>query len=187
MNLKGKDLVLVNEQDKVVGFKEKFATHKLPVPLHRAISVIIFDPSRQKMILQKRANSKPTWPLFWSNTCCTHPFKEESYLECASRRLEEEMGFKTPLSKKFRFMYQADYDQIWGEHEYDVVFEGEYEGEVKANLAEVADWKWMEVPDLLKDIETNPGTYTPWFKIIMKKMCEVKDILEPTVFVKHLG
>lgn len=177
--MKGEDLVLVNEQDEVVGLKEKFATHKNPVALHRAISVVIFDPSRQKMMLQKRASNKPTWPLFWSNTCCTHPYKYESYISCAKRRLKEEMGFETPLTEKFRFIYQANYDQIWGEHEYDVVFEGEYEGKVKADPAEAADWKWMLVTDLLKDVKINPNNYTPWFKIILGKMYAIENILEP--------
>ena len=63
-------VVLVDENDQVLGFEEKFDAHHKPVPLHRAISVIIFDTSGKKMMLQKRTEDKPTWPLFWSNTCC---------------------------------------------------------------------------------------------------------------------
>lgn len=179
-------LVLVNEKDEVVGYKEKFATHKFPVPLHRAISVVIFDPGREKMMLQKRAKNKPTWPLFWSNTCCTHPFPDEEYITCAKRRLKEEMGFETQLTEKFRFIYQAEYDQIWGEHEYDVVFEGQYDGDAMANPGEAADWKWVQVTDLLKDVKINPEVYTPWFKIILEKLYGVKGIVGDEVFVKHL-
>lgn len=185
--MKNIKLVLVNEKDEVVGYKEKFAAHKLPVFLHRAISVVIFDTSSKKIMLQKRASGKPTWPLFWSNTCCTHPFKEENYLECASRRLEEEMGFRVPLTEKFRFIYQANYDQIWGEYEYDVVFEGRYEGQVKPDPQEAADWKWMKIDDLLKDVKFNPEIYTPWFKIILEKLYGVKGIVGDEVSVKHLG
>lgn len=180
-------VVLVNNQDKIVGYREKFAAHKNPVPLHRAISVVILDPEGKKMLLQKRATTKPTWPLFWSNTVCTHPLRNESYSECASRRIREEMGFETDLKEKFRFIYRADYDEVWGEHEYDVVFEGRYEGEVKPDPEEAADWKWMEVRELLRDVKNNPGIYTPWFKIILEKLYEVKGILGPEVFVRHLG
>lgn len=168
--MKNIKLVLVNDKDEIVGYKEKFATHKLPVPLHRAISVMIFDTSGKKIMLQKRAGGKPTWPLYWSNTCCTHPFKDEEYLTCAKRRLKEEMGFEAHLAEKFRFIYQADYDSIWGENEYDVVFEGKYAGEVTADPQEAADWKWALVTDLLKDVKINPGIYTPWFKIILGKL-----------------
>ena len=48
------------------------------------------------------------------------------------------MGFKTPLTEKFKFIYQAEYNQIWGEHEYDVVFKGKYDGEVRADPQEAA-------------------------------------------------
>ncbi len=185
--MKGKDLILVNEKDEVIGFKEKFAAHKILVPLHRAISVVIFDSSGKKMMLQKRAAGKPTWSLFWSNTCCTHPFKDEEYITCAQRRLKEEMGFKTPLTEKFRFIYQADYGPVWGEHEYDVVFEGKYDGEVRADPQEAADWKWILVADLLKDVKINPDVYTPWFKIVLERLYGVKDTLNKSVFVKHLG
>lgn len=163
------DVVLVDENDKVLGYKEKFEAHHRPVPLHRAISVIIFNSTGDKMLLQQRASNKPTWPLFWSNACCTHPYKDESYLDCAERRLKEEMGFETKLVEKFRFVYEADYDITWGEHEYDVVFEGKYDGEIKSDPQEANDWKWMDVGQLYQDIQTNPNIYTPWFKIILQK------------------
>lgn len=163
-------VVLVDETDKVLGYKEKFETHHRPVPLHRAISVIILDPSGTKMLLQQRNADKPTWPLLWSNACCTHPFKDESYLDCASRRLKEEMGFEVDLTEKLRFVYGADYDEVWGEHEYDVVFGGKYDGEIKSDPEEVASWKWMETKELFQNIKLNPETYTPWFKIILQKL-----------------
>lgn len=178
-------VVLVNSQDKVIGYKEKFAAHKIPVPLHRAISAVVLDLSGKKMLLQKRAEGKPTWPLFWSNTCCTHPLRDESYQACAERRLKQEMGFTTPLVEKFRFIYKDDYDKIWGEHEYDVVFEGRYKGEVKPDLEEAADWKWMKVKELQGGVKNNPGIYTPWFKIILEKLYGVKGTLGSGVFVKH--
>ena len=184
--MKNIKLALVNEKDEVVGYKEKFATHKHPVPLHRAVSIVIFDTSGKNIMLQKRAKNKPTWPLYWSNTCCTHPFLNEEYITCAKRRLEGEMGFKTPLTEKFKFIYQAEYNQIWGEHEYDVVFKGKYDGEVRADPQEAADWKWMKVDNLLKDVKINPEVYTPWFRIILEKLYGVKDTLKSEVQVKHL-
>ena len=122
------------------------------------------------MLLQKRAENKPTWPLFWSNTVCSHPLKDESYSEAAARRLPEEMGFSTPLKKLYRFTYKAELDETWGEHELDIVFEGIYYGQVKPDPNEAADYKWMDVKELKKDILKNPQIYTPWFKMILKKI-----------------
>ncbi len=164
------DVVLVDKEDRLLDFKEKYETHHNPVPLHRAISVVIFSPDKKKMLLQKRPSSKPTWPLFWSNTTCTHPFKDESYQTAAERRLQEEMGFSVPLKEQFKFIYEAKFDKTWGEHELDAVFTGTYDGEIKPNPEEVEDYKWMHLEDLEKDIKQNPDIYTPWFKIILSKL-----------------
>lgn len=40
--------------------------------LHRAFSCFIFD-DMGKLLLQKRAKEKITFPLLWTNTCCSHP------------------------------------------------------------------------------------------------------------------
>ncbi len=162
-------VVLVNKEDKIIGYKEKYSAHRHPVPLHRAISVLIYNKDGQ-MLLQRRAKTKPTWPLFWTNACCTHPLAKESYKDAAERRLKEEMGFTVPLRHKFSFIYKAKYDEEWGEHELDHVFVGEYSGEVKPSPDEVWEYKWIETGDLLGDIRKSPDKYTPWFKIILKKL-----------------
>ncbi len=164
-------VVLIDDNDKVVGYKEKFATHKVPVPLHRAISIVIFNKDKSEILITQRAKIKPTWPLFWSNTVCSHPYDGESYQEAVDRRISEEVGFRTKLTEKFRFTYEATMDNgVWGEHEYDVVFTGTYDGEVKPNLDEIADYKWIKIEDLKNDLKENPKKYTPWFKIILEKL-----------------
>ena len=100
------------------------------------------------MLLQKRNADKPTWPLFGQMPVALIPIWMNRILIIASRRLKEEMGFEVPLTEKLRFVYEADYDKVWGEHEHDVVFEGKYDGEIKSDPQEVADWKWMRVDDL---------------------------------------
>lgn len=164
------DVVLVDRDDNAVGRKEKYEAHHNPVPLHRAISVVIYDNAHKKMLLQKRSNKKPTWGGFWSNATCTHPLADESYLQAAERRLFEEMGVKTQLKESFNFIYNSKYDETWGEHELDHVFVGEYDGEVKLDPEEADDYKWIEVEELLKDVNENPDIYTPWFKLILKRL-----------------
>lgn len=165
-----KPIVLVNKKDKVVGFGEKIETHKIPVSLHRAISILIFNKDKSKMLITKRSTTKPTWGGFWSNAVCTHPYPEESCQEAAERRIAEELGFTTSLEKAFSFIYEAKMDNgIWGEHELDHVFTGFYEDLVNPNPDEISDYEWIEVEDLKKDLENNSDKYTPWFKIIMKR------------------
>lgn len=164
-------IVLVDENDKVLGLKEKFATHKIPVPLHRAISIVIFNKDKSEMLITKRAANKPTWPYFWTNAVCSHPYPEETYQEAADRRLYEELGFKTPLKEVFKFSYEAEMDnKVWGEHELDHTFVGTYEGSISPNPEEVAGYEWIGIEDLKKDLKKNPKKYTPWFKVILKKL-----------------
>ncbi len=165
------DVILVDGKDKVLGLKEKFAAHKIPVPLHRAISIVILNHGKTRMLITKRADGKPTWPGFWSNAVCTHPIPDESYQSAANRRLYEELGFKTKLKEVFCFHYAAIMkNKIWGEHELDHVFVGNYDGEAKPDPNETSEYKWILLTELKKDIKGNPDKYTPWFKIIFEKV-----------------
>lgn len=173
MDLKNKSsikVVLVDREDKIVGYKEKNEAHHHPVSLHRAVSAVVYNEDHDKILLQKRSRGKKTWPGYWSNTSCTHPFADESYKKAAERRLFEEMGVKTQLEESYRFIYKAIYDKDWGEHEYDVVFIGEYQGDIIADPAEVDEYKWMKVADLVSDMKINPDIYTPWFKMIIFRL-----------------
>jgi isopentenyl-diphosphate delta-isomerase len=165
------NVVLVDDKDDVIGQKEKFSAHKIPVQLHRAISIVIFNKDRSQMLITKRARVKPTWPSFWSNAVCSHPLFGESYQDAADRRLFEELGFKTKLTEAFNFIYSAEMEnKIWGENELDHVFVGEYEGDIKPDENEVEVYRWIYLDVLKKDILDNPTKYTPWFKIILTKL-----------------
>ena len=165
------NVILVDENDKVLGLKEKFAAHKIPVPLHRAISVVVFNKDKTEMLITKRSAKKPTWPYFWTNAVCSHPYPKETYQKAAERRIKEELGFRTPLKEVFRFIYKAEMDnEIWGEHELDHVFVGTYDGAIFLDPDEAAGYEWISLKDLKKDLKRNSNKYTPWFKIILRKL-----------------
>lgn len=48
--------------------------------LHRAFSVFLFRPSDGRLLLQKRADEKITFPSMWTNTCCSHPLSIKAEL-----------------------------------------------------------------------------------------------------------
>src|SRR5690606_36456296 len=113
-------VMLVDEQDHVVGTMEKIEAHRLG-RLHRAISVFVFD-GEQRLLLQQRALHKYHSPGLWTNTCCTHPRPGETALAAANRRLGEEMGLKGDLAFAFTFRYREPFDNGLIEHELDHVF-----------------------------------------------------------------
>ncbi|HEU0065581.1 MAG TPA: isopentenyl-diphosphate Delta-isomerase [Flavisolibacter sp.] len=161
-------VILVNEKDEPIGSMEKMEVHQKGL-LHRAFSIFIFD-SKGCLLIQKRANSKYHSPGLWTNTCCSHPMPGEDLPSAAQRRLKEELGFTTLLNKIFSFTYKATMENSLVEHELDHVFTGEYEGEVKPERNEVADYKFVSIPALKEEMKINPHQFTKWFKIVFPRI-----------------
>ena len=70
------------------------------VLFNRAFSVLLFDKSG-RLLLQKRASHKITFPNVWANSCCSHPLYSDEEMEtrnhlgvksAAIRKLEQELG-----------------------------------------------------------------------------------------------
>jgi isopentenyl-diphosphate delta-isomerase len=161
-------VILVNEQDEVVGTMEKMEAHQ-KAALHRAFSVFIFN-DRGEMLLQQRALNKYHSPGLWTNSCCSHPRPGEDTTEAASRRLEEEMGFTTALQEIFSFIYRADFDNGLTEHELDHVLVGYYKGPVQPNKQEVNDQVWWPMQHIETSIAQEPEKFTVWFRIAFPKI-----------------
>ena len=157
-------LILVDEDNNVLGHKTKADCHTGEGILHRAFSIFVFNDEGQ-MLLQQRSESKLLWPLYWSNSCCSHPRKGESETEAAGRRLKEELGLECDLEFLFRFRYQALFGELGAEHELCSVFVGRSSDPVVANTTEIADWAWVDVPAFERDLSANPDRYTPWLKL----------------------
>lgn len=169
------EIILVDKNDKQIGTGEKMKVHK-EGRLHRAFSIFVFN-SQGELMLQKRASSKYHCGGLWSNTCCGHPRAGEDLEKAAHRRLDEEMGFDCELEEAFPFIYEVSLDHGLTEHEYDHVFIGDFDGKPAVNPEEADDWKWINLDDLSKDIEKNPGNYTYWFKIALEKLIpQMEDI-----------
>ena len=169
-------VILVDETDKQIGLMPKLEAHQKAV-LHRAFSVFIFN-DKNELMLQKRALDKYHSPGLWTNTCCSHQRNGESNMEAGKRRLYEEMGFMTELKETISFIYKAPFDNGLTEHEFDHVMIGYYNNEPNINKDEVADWKWMSLKDVKKDLNEHPERYTIWFSIIFDKFYQHINIVK---------
>ncbi|HEX9979455.1 MAG TPA: isopentenyl-diphosphate Delta-isomerase [Flavobacterium sp.] len=158
------NVILVNELDEPIGIMPKLEAHE-KAALHRAFSIFVLN-DKNEIMLQQRAEHKYHSPLLWTNTCCSHQRAGESNIEAGSRRLFEEMGFKTELKELFHFIYKAPFENGLTEHELDHVMIGHFNGEPNINPDEAESWKWMDIEDVRTDIAEHPHRYTVWFKII---------------------
>ena len=164
------EVILVDQNNNVIGYMEKMEAHEKGL-LHRAFSVFIFN-SNNELLLQQRAISKYHSGGLWTNTCCSHPRKNEKFIDAANRRLVEEMGMSVELEKAFSFTYKADLDHNLIEHELDWVFIGKSDDLPVINKEEVESYKYINFQDLVKDIDDNPDVYTEWLKICLNKVSE---------------
>jgi isopentenyl-diphosphate delta-isomerase len=135
--------------------------------LHKAFSVFVFRKAGTELLIQQRSRHKRLFPLRWANTCCSHasPAGRRRLAKAARRRLQEELGFSVALREAGAFVYRAkDPDSELVEYEHDTVLIGAARDgiSVKPDPAEVADWRWMSVSHLQRDLRDDSAKYAPW-------------------------
>lgn len=147
---------------------DKLEAHIRNVP-HLAVSIFIF--CGEKLLLQKRSDTKYHSAGLWANSVCSHPRWQESTLDCAHRRLKEELGLGTDLRSFGEIDYMANVGELF-ENERVACFVGKVlpGTEIEQfNPIEVADVRWLSMPDISREIAEQPTTFTEWFKIYMNK------------------
>ncbi|XP_052203739.1 isopentenyl-diphosphate Delta-isomerase I [Diospyros lotus] len=185
------ECILVDENDRVVGHDTKYNCHLMQKIesenlLHRAFSVFLFN-SKYELLLQQRSATKVTFPLVWTNTCCSHPLYRESELiednylgvrNAAQRKLLDELGIPAedvPVDQFFplgRMLYKAASDGKWGEHELDYLLFIVRDVNVNPNPDEVADIKYVnreQLKELLQKADAGEGglKLSPWFRLVV--------------------
>ncbi|XP_059665596.1 isopentenyl-diphosphate Delta-isomerase I [Cornus florida] len=185
------ECILVDENDHVVGHDTKYNCHLMEKIesenlLHRAFSVFLFN-SKYELLLQQRSATKVTFPLVWTNTCCSHPLYRESELidenalgarNAAQRKLLDELGIPAedvPVDQFIplgRMLYKAPSDGKWGEHELDYLLFIIRDVNMHPNPDEVADVKYVnrdQLKELLRKADAGEGglKLSPWFRLVV--------------------
>jgi len=164
-------LILVDNDDNILGYREKAACHEGAGKLHRAFSIFIFN-SAGEVLIQKRSALKPLWPLVWSNSVCSHPREGEADADAGHRRLKEEIAIDAPLQFLFKFQYHAQYKDVGSENELCSVYIGRSDEPITANPDEIAEFRYVAPDALDKEVADQPETFSPWFKMEWKRIRE---------------
>lgn len=165
-------LILVDPNDVVLGYLPKKEAHDGEGRLHRAFSVFLFDAEGQ-LLLQQRSAEKRLWPLYWANTCCSHPRRGEDLLSAAKRRLQDELGLEVErLRFVYRFVYHAQFKDLGSEHELCSVLIGSVTTPPKPNRHEIESTRFVDPADLDEMLVRDPEIYTPWLKMEWKALRE---------------
>ncbi len=156
-------LILVDREDREIGFVSKADAHDGDGTLHRAFSLFLFD-DEGRLLLQQRAPGKRLWGGYWSNSCCSHPRRGESLEVATRRRLRDELNFETDLEHVYWFCYQAPFGDAGSEHELCHVYLGRATGIVRPNDSEIAAIRYVTPAELASEMKTRPARFTPWFR-----------------------
>lgn len=157
-------LIVVNQADDEIGHLSKAACHEGDGVLHRAFSLFIFNEAGE-LLIQQRSAQKQLWPLFWANSCCSHPRHGETMEKAIHRRLYEELRMTSDLAYLYKFIYQAHFGKLAAEYEYCWVYMGKSIDPVTPNHNEIAAWRFVAPEELDTELAREPEKFTPWFKL----------------------
>lgn len=158
-------VVLVDDDDRVLGLAPKASVHGAVTPLHRAFSLFLFDRDG-RVLAQRRAAAKATWPLVWSNSCCGHPALDEPVEEAARRRLRDELGIDAidePRVVLPGYRYRANFDGVEENELCPVLAARLGEGAtVRPDPEEVDAVRWVDWDAFLAELAADPAPWSPW-------------------------
>ncbi|MBO4990293.1 MAG: NUDIX domain-containing protein [Clostridia bacterium] len=170
------ELILLNEKNDPIGYADKIKVHKKGLK-HKAFSVFFYDEETDEFLIQKRAKEKYHSGGLWSNTCCSHFYRDEEEMTSLQRCISDELGIEKAEGELLRigsFSYCSDYGQF-KENERDFVYlQFVTRNNVSIctfSLDEIQELRWVKSQDLRKQYELNPKHFTSWFQNVFQLVC----------------
>ena len=161
-------IIEVDRDDKFLGLRprEDFYSGN---HIHRASHLILLDPEN-RMLLQKRAPGKYWYPNRYTYSV-SGTVANESYETCIAREMLEEIGISVPFRKLFKIPCIFE-----NKGAYHTVFSGRCSEEtpsfIQHDPEEAVSVEWVELEDLHRAVEAEPGNYTPSLRAGIIKIFE---------------
>ncbi|MCH5642605.1 MULTISPECIES: isopentenyl-diphosphate Delta-isomerase [unclassified Gordonia (in: high G+C Gram-positive bacteria)] len=157
-------VVLVDAHRQPCGTAPRTSVHGTETPLHLAFSCHLVD-SAERILMTRRALSKPTWPGVWTNSFCGHPRPGEHVEDAIRRYAPRELGLDiddlTCILPDFE--YRAVDAGGVVENEICPVYWARPVGTPVPNPDEVMDLVWAPIEDVWAAANRTPWVFSPWF------------------------
>ncbi len=159
-------LVLVDRNDRILGYAPKGLCHIGKGKRHRAFVIALYN-SKGQILLQRRKHALFT--NLWDLTGASHPLRLskriESYAEAAARCLRDEFGISGVSFRKLgAFNYFAPHGKNC-ENEHCALIVAKYDGRVKVNQKVAYGFRWLALKDAMTEMRKKPESYVMWARL----------------------
>ena len=156
-------VVLLDEEGRATGTADKAGVHHADTPLHLAFSCYVFDDAG-RLLLTRRALTKPTWPGAWTNSLCGHPGPGETMPDAVRRRAREELGLEVGDVRLVlpAFRYRAVMPDGTVENEMCPVYVAAGRSLPDPHPAEVDSVAWVEWTSFRTGVLDGTREISPW-------------------------
>jgi isopentenyl-diphosphate delta-isomerase type 1 len=145
--------VWVDENDQELGKITRQEAHSGSQKIHRAVTVIILNQDRSKLLFQQRSFTKDLYPGVWSCGVGGHVTYGDTYDITATRELQEELGI---INTKINFLSKHLY-HLGPEREIMPIYEAliTEQSTLKLDPSEVVGIEWCKCGELKNFISTH--------------------------------
>ena len=137
-------LDVVDAEDRVIGVKTRGEIHAQGL-MHRAVHILVFN-AKGELFLQKRTMTKDENPGQWDSSAAGHVDSGETYIACAVREIEEELGIvlDSGLDSGLEILFHKKPSKLNG-MEHSPIYRCVYDGELKLQATEIDEGKWLSL------------------------------------------
>ncbi|MFK7892128.1 MAG: NUDIX domain-containing protein [Granulosicoccus sp.] len=155
-------LDIVDLDDVVVGRETRDKVHQLKL-LHRSSHIVLFNSSGQ-VFVQLRSLKKDEGPGLWDSSAAGHVDSGETYLQCAVRELQEELGIRVE-PEELQHVSKLAADERNG-FEFTQIFTVFSDQPLVLQEEEIDDGRWLPPDELDLWLESAEGEFTGIFRLI---------------------
>ncbi|MBI2039539.1 diphosphomevalonate decarboxylase [Candidatus Microgenomates bacterium] len=173
--------IVVDKNDKVLGYKPRSVCHKERL-LHRTAAVAVMN-NKSEVLLQKRSRNVEMNPGKYTLSASGHVSKGETYEEAAQKELKEELGITGKL--KFEKKIIKDFPDHF---EMQSFYTTDYNGPFKIQKDEVEKVEFVPVDKLPEYFSKSLATISIFYNQILKKDTKATAIGPTNIaFTKYWG
>ncbi|MBM3889505.1 MAG: NUDIX domain-containing protein [Verrucomicrobia bacterium] len=151
-------LDVVNDRDEVVARASRGEIHQRGL-MHRAVHIFVFNPDGE-LYLQKRSQTKDTFPGCYDSSASGHLDAGESYDACARRELREELGLEADAGLMWLFKIPASAETGW---EHVAFYTCQTDATPQPNPREIESGRFHTLAEVIAMVQADPRQFANAF------------------------